>query len=62
MKFTFKNEVEELQTLNNMTEYAGSFVKKLADCYRLADPSNKRKLRQTFWDYFLDYLPEKWEK
>ncbi|QRF55339.1 hypothetical protein [Variovorax paradoxus] len=41
--------------LHMMEVQGGSFVKSLAHCYLMADPSNKTKLRAAFADYFADY-------
>ena len=41
--------------LNYMTRIGGSFVKAIAEAYRHADYSNKRKLINTF-GYFESYL------
>jgi hypothetical protein len=41
--------------LEAMTKYGGSFVKQLAILYRLADPNNKKKLENTFGDFFRKY-------
>lgn len=60
-KAEFTNEEQEAQTLDNIEKYAGSFVKQMGLCYQMADPFNKRKFRYAFWNYFEDYLPEKWE-
>ena len=58
----FTNENQEFETLENMDKYAGSFVKELAQLYRLGDRQNQQKLLDTFWNYFSEYLPEKWNK
>lgn len=44
----------------NMKTYGGSFVQSLAECIMTADSNNLRKLIDTFHDYFVEYLPEKW--
>jgi hypothetical protein len=46
---------EMFEVLEAMDKYGGSFVKALADCYRCADPSNAKKLEQTFSEYFSEY-------
>lgn len=46
------------ETLQNMLKHGGSFVKKLAELYYVADPENKRKLEEVFGYYFKKY--EKW--
>jgi hypothetical protein len=43
------------QTLINMEKYGGSFVKKLAELYMMADGENKRKLEKCFKYYFDKY-------
>ena len=43
------------QTLINMEKYGGSFVKKLAELYMMADWENKRKLEKCFKYYFDKY-------
>jgi hypothetical protein len=43
------------QTLMNMEKHGGSFVKKLAELYMIADWENKRKLEKCFKDYFDKY-------
>ena len=41
--------------LHLMEAQGGSFVKALANCYYMADPANKAKLRETFAEYFDNY-------
>lgn len=41
--------------LHAMELIGGSFVKALANCYYMADPANKRKLADTFAEYFERY-------
>lgn len=50
------------ETLDNMEKYGGSFVKQLPKLFRLADPSNKRKLFEAFIDYVEEYQPANWQK
>ena len=38
-----------------MAEYGGSFVSKLGAAARAADPSNMKKLRDAFPDYWSNY-------
>ena len=38
-----------------MVEYGGSFVNKLGAAALTADPSNMKKLRDTFPDYWANY-------
>lgn len=42
-------------SLHMMEVLGGSFVKSLAHCYYMADPVNKRKLKETFAHYFDKY-------
>lgn len=51
----FSSEKQERETLENMTRFAGSFVKKLRELYELGDYQNKYKLREAFKDYFITY-------
>ena len=60
-KAEFKDHDEEADTADNMVKFGGSFVIQLGAAYRTADQFNKRKLRNAFWNYFQEYLPEKWE-
>lgn len=46
---------ELTEVLDLMTEIGGSFVKSLAQTYRLADPTNREILYQNFTGYFQDY-------
>lgn len=48
-------KTSEYEILEEMTVYGGSFVKQLALLYRMADASNKKKLEETFRDYFVKY-------
>lgn len=41
--------------LHVMEVEGGSFVKSLAHCYYMADPTNRAKLGETFADYFDNY-------
>lgn len=41
--------------LHLMEAQGGSFVKSLAHCYCMADPSNKALLREAFAKYFDEY-------
>lgn len=65
------NELKQIVTADNelgfaitenMLTYGGSFVQSLAECYRRADYENKHKLVKAFYNYFVDYCPENWEK
>ncbi len=38
-----------------MVEYGGSFVSKLGSAALAADPSNLKKIRDTFSDYWANY-------
>lgn len=42
---------EELEIVEKMEKYGGSFVQALAQCFRCADPCNFAKLRITFANY-----------
>jgi len=46
---------KELQIIEKMEQYGGSFVKALAAAARRADPYNLGKLRQTFKEYWDTY-------
>jgi hypothetical protein len=50
--------------LHVMELQGGSFVKSLANCYLMADPFNKAKLRETFAGYFDVYEArfEQWKE
>lgn len=52
----------EFHILEAMDQYGGSFVKSLAECYRRADPANKKKLMSVFEEYFQEYYFEFVEK
>ena len=42
-------------TFDAMTRHGGSFVKKLAEAWRLADPENSARLIRAFPEYFEQY-------
>ncbi len=42
-------------TLEAMSTYGGSFVKKLADCARMADAENLLKIKATWPEYWAQY-------
>ena len=56
------NQDLKLEIVGNMRKYGGSFVKSLAECMLLADPTNLFKLCEAFLDYILRYEPSKWGK
>jgi hypothetical protein len=43
------------KALENMERYGGSFVKKLAELYKVADGDNKKILEKNFERYFKKY-------
>ena len=45
----------EYNTIKRMEERGGSFVKQLAVLYRLADPINRKIIRDSFSDYWNRY-------
>lgn len=45
----------EIQVIEAMEKFGGSFVKDLANCFRHADRINFVKLQQTFIDYWEEY-------
>ena len=55
----WNDEIEKMaemeHTLKEMDTYGGSFVKQLAVLYRMGDPINKKKLENTFKEYFEQY-------
>ena len=46
----------DFELIEAMKKYGGSFVKKLAELYELADEENLKKIRGTWLNYFEDYL------
>jgi hypothetical protein len=46
---------EEIQVIEAMEKYGGSFVKALANAYRHADPYNRGMIRQCWKDYWKTY-------
>lgn len=50
--------------LHMMEIQGGSFVQALAHCYCMADPVNRKKLRETFAGYFENYEArfDQWKK
>lgn len=53
MKYQYKSL--EWEILDTMRDYGGSFIKKLAELYHLADRENQRLLESAFRDYFIKY-------
>ena len=51
-----------LEIIENMFKYDGSFVKALGELTLRADNNNLKKLIDTFSDYYMEYLPEKWSR
>lgn len=54
------NQDETEDTLTNMTNYGGDFIKALSRCYRRADHFNRAKLLIAFPEYFAEYGKEHW--
>ena len=46
---------EDCEVVDAMELYGGSFVKALATCFLLADGYNYPKLKEAFFDYWLQY-------
>jgi pyruvate/2-oxoacid:ferredoxin oxidoreductase beta subunit len=47
---------EEIEsTIRAMERMGGSFVRALAECYRRADSTNKKKIETTWPEYFKEY-------
>jgi hypothetical protein len=46
---------EELDIVEKMAKFGGSFVKSLAECFLHADPINFLKLKNTFPEYWEEY-------
>jgi hypothetical protein len=53
MKPTY--EINAFKASENMLSHGGSFVKVLANLYRLADPINKERVLKAFQDEFKTY-------
>lgn len=51
-----------LEIVENMLKYGGSFVEALGELTLRADNNNLKKLIDTFSDYYMEYLPEKWSR
>ena len=47
---------EYIKTSRNMVKHGGSFVKQLGKLMTFADLENRRKLQETFPEYFKKYL------
>lgn len=45
----------DLMVVAKMEYYGGGFAKNLANCYRVADPENRGKIRNTFREYWMKY-------
>ena len=48
-------KLKDIEILEAMEKYGGSFVQLLANCCYKADAINYEKLRTTFANYFLEY-------
>ena len=46
---------KELEIIETMERYGGSFIKALAVCFQHADSSNFAKLKGTFAEYWIQY-------
>lgn len=46
---------EEFKVIEAMERFGGSFVKELAELYQFADPDNRRKIRETWSEYWKKY-------
>lgn len=49
------SEVSESEVIAAMKEFGGGFVKKLAEAYDVADPSNREIIRTAFPSYWSFY-------
>lgn len=47
---------EKLRVQENMIKYGGSFVKSLGRALRCADPSNTKRIKKAFPEYWVKYL------
>jgi hypothetical protein len=45
----------DMDVVEQMEKYGGSFVQALAVCFRRADPNNLVKLKETFAEYWQQY-------
>ena len=45
----------DMDVVDAMEKYGGSFVQALAVCFRRADPVNLAKLKETFAEYWQQY-------
>jgi hypothetical protein len=48
---------EVYQMIFRMEKYGGSFVKALAEAFKVADPTNRQKLIDAFPNYVNEYGP-----
>jgi len=46
---------KQIEVVDAMAQYGGSFVKALAECYYKADAINFNKLQDTFSEYWDEY-------
>lgn len=54
--------MDDWQVVENMERWGGSFVKCLAELYRLGDASNRYKIKQTWPNYWERYSSEEWQQ
>ena len=47
--------MKDIDVINTMIEYGGSFVRKLGAAALVADPDNLAKIKQTWPDYWAQY-------
>lgn len=46
---------EDFKIVSAMETYGGSFVKRLAQAFKAADPTNFQKLKDAFPEYWAEY-------
>ena len=56
MGITKMIEDEKYIVIQYMKKYGGSFVQSLANCLEHADPINTQKMKDTFQEYWNEYL------
>lgn len=49
------SEITDYQVVSAMERFGGSFVRKLAELVRLADPDNYERIKATWPDYWETY-------
>lgn len=52
---TEQEREKNLEVVERMASYGGSFVKALAECFSRADSFNFKRLKDTFFDYWEEY-------